>query len=98
MLIVGMLMPFSVSNTPSDTLVGPMPRLSWHAQPFAVVVTLRPPPRSLRPRAVVDGVLVRGAGHCHVPLHRPGVRVLEALARIRLRSRMQKTPGRQLVR
>src|SRR5947199_4753514 len=44
------------------------------------------------PRAVVDGVLVGGAGHGHVPLHRPAVRVVPALARVRRRRAVEEAP------
>src|SRR5712691_3016332 len=50
----------------------------------------------LRPGAVVDGVVVGGAGHGHVPLHRPGVGVLEALAGVGLRSGVEQPPRGQL--
>src|SRR3954471_11493753 len=44
------------------------------------------------PGAVVDGVLVGGAGHGHVPFHRPAVGVVPALARIRRRRAVQQAP------
>src|SRR5260221_14272207 len=53
---------------------------------------------SLLPGAVVDDLLIGGARHHHVPLHRPVVGVVEALASIRLRRSMQQTPGLKLVR
>src|SRR2546422_7098031 len=41
--------------------------------------------RALLPGAVVDGVLVGGAGHRHVPLDRPVEGVVEPLASVGLR-------------
>src|SRR5258707_11026667 len=52
----------------------------------------------LPPGAVVDGVLVGGAGHRHVPLHGPVVGIVEALARVRLRRGMKQAPDLELVR
>src|SRR5436853_176295 len=53
--------------------------------------------RESPPGAVVDGVLVGGAGHRHVPLDRPVVGVVEALASVGLRRGVQQAPGLQLV-
>src|SRR3989441_11023121 len=53
--------------------------------------------RALLPGAVVDGVLVGGAGHRHVPLDRPVIGVVEALASVGLRRGVKQAPGLQLV-
>src|SRR5690348_9204400 len=49
------------------------------------------------PGAIVDGVLVGRARHGHVPLHRPAVGVVPALARVGLRRAVQEAPGLQLL-
>src|SRR5438045_4981210 len=46
----------------------------------------------LLPSPVVDGVLVRRAGHGHVPLHRPAIGVVPALARIGRDRSVQEPP------
>ena len=52
----------------------------------------------LRPSPVIDGVLVGRSRHRHVPLHRPVVFVVESLARVGLRGRMQEPPGLEVLR
>src|SRR5947209_8160447 len=49
------------------------------------------------PRAIVDGVFVSCAGHGHIPLNCPLIRVFEALARVRLRWSMQEAPCVELM-
>src|SRR2546422_3752870 len=53
--------------------------------------------RESLPGAVIDGVLVGGAGHRHVPLDRPVVGVVEPLARVGLRRGVQQAPGLELL-
>ncbi len=53
---------------------------------------------ALLPRPVVDDGLIGGARHRHVPLDRPVVGVVEALARVGLRRGVQQAPGLELVR
>src|SRR6266496_4236743 len=50
----------------------------------------------LLPGAVVHRVLVRRVGHRHVPLHRPAIGVVPALARVRRRRAVQQAPGLEL--
>src|SRR5258707_11080606 len=52
----------------------------------------------LLPGAVVDGVLVGGAGPRHVPLHGPVVGIVEALARVRVRGGGEEGADLALVR
>src|SRR5437764_8409541 len=52
----------------------------------------------LLPGAVVDRVLVGRARHGHVPLHRPAVGVVPALARVGLWRGVQQPPGLELFR
>src|SRR6267378_2239618 len=52
----------------------------------------------LFPGTVIDSVLISGARHRHVPLHRPVVSVIETLASIRLRRSMQEAPGLKFLR
>src|SRR5579862_1071563 len=51
----------------------------------------------LLPSPIIDGVLVRGAGDGHVPLHRPVVGVFETLSRVGLRWSVQQAPRLKLV-
>src|SRR5205085_4631039 len=57
-----------------------------------------PSPNSdLLPGAIVYRVVVGGARHGHVPLHRPAVGVVPALAGVGLRRAVQKPPGVELL-
>src|SRR5689334_3410256 len=58
----------------------------------ALTFCMRPPASRLLPGPVVDRVLVRSAGHGHVPLHRPAVGIVPALTRVRRDRTVQQAP------
>src|SRR5688572_30103612 len=98
------LVKFSIPLSPSISVVQPPPGIHEGIDEHAASM---PPatrtssafilPPLLLPGAVVDGVFVRGPGNGHVPLHRPVVRIVEALARIGLRRGVQEAPSLQLL-
>src|SRR5690348_12011639 len=82
-----------VHPPPDDMLEQPKTASPATSKPIATICFI-----VLLPSAIVDGVLIGGSRHGHVPFHGPVVGVLEALARIGLRRRVQQAPSLELAR